>query len=145
MYLTMIITGNILPVTTQTRVNLGASGTDRLSYFEWSIPAPGWQCKKTKSVLGYDPSSWMDRYNFRANLDYKISSSLKALLNIGSYIEQVNMPAAWLYGDDTNWMMRDLIYQAQTILPITPGPTTLPGFGVPAGQIVVRLYGPFCF
>ncbi|MBX3256779.1 MAG: TonB-dependent receptor [Chitinophagaceae bacterium] len=123
----------------QTRVNLGASGgTDRLSYFVNGVYLHQGGNLKTepKSVLGYDPSSWMDRYNFRANLDYKISSSLKALLNIGSYIEQVNMPAAWLYGDDTNWMMRDLIYQAQTILPITPGPTTLPGFGVPAGQIV---------
>lgn len=123
----------------QTRVNLGASGgTDRLSYFVNGVYLHQGGNLKTepKSVLGYDPSSWMDRYNFRANLDYKISSSLKALLNIGSYIEQVNMPAAWLYGDDTNWMMRDLIYQAQTILPITPGPTTLPGFGVPEGQIV---------
>src|SRR3546814_7881011 len=33
-------------------------------------------------------------------------------------------------------MMRDLLYQAQTILPITPGPTTIDGFGVEPGQIV---------
>lgn len=123
----------------QTRINLGASGgTERLTYFVNGVylHQGGNLNTQPKSVLGYDPSSWMDRYNFRANLDYKISSRLKALLNIGSYIEQVNMPASWLYGDDTNWMMRDLIYQAQTILPITPGPTTLPGFGVPEGQIV---------
>lgn len=123
----------------QTRVNLGASGgTERLSYFVNGVylHQGGNLNTQSKSVLGYDPSSWMDRYNFRANLDYKITSNVKALLNIGSYIEQVNMPAAWLYGDDTNWMMRDLIYQSQTILPITPGPTTLPGYGVPEGQIV---------
>jgi TonB-linked SusC/RagA family outer membrane protein len=89
-----------------------------------------------ESVLGYDASSWMDRYNFRANLDYKITSNLKAFLNIGSYIEQVNMPAAWLYGGDTHWMISDLMYQAQTILPITPGPTTIDGYGVAPGQIV---------
>src|SRR5690606_24547411 len=47
------------------------------------------------------------------------------------------MPSAGLYGGgDTNWMMRDLLYQAQTILPITPGPVTIEGFGVAPGQIV---------
>src|SRR5690606_12540656 len=45
-------------------------------------------------------------------------------------------PAAWLYGGDTHWMITDLIYQAQTILPITPGPTTIDGYGVAPGQIV---------
>ncbi|GAA4316158.1 TonB-dependent receptor [Compostibacter hankyongensis] len=123
----------------QTRVNLGASGgTAKVAYFVNAVYLHQGGNLKTEpeSNLGYDPSSWMDRYNFRANLDYNISSSFKAFLNIGSYIEKVNMPAAWLYGDDTNWMMRDLLYQAQTILPITPGPTTLPGYGIEAGQIV---------
>src|SRR3546814_2434141 len=95
----------------------------------------------------------MNRYNFRANLDYQVTSSLKSFLNIGSYIEQVNMPAAWLYGGgDTNWMMRDLLYQAQTILPITPGPTTIDGFGVERSeehtselQSLMRIsYAVFC-
>lgn len=79
----------------------------------------------------------MNRYNFRANLDYQITSNLTSFLNIGSYIEKVNMPSAWLYGGgNTAWMMSDLIYQAQTILPITPGPVTIAGFGVEPGQIV---------
>jgi len=123
----------------QTRVNISATGgTDKLSYFVNGVYLHQGGNLKTEptSVLGYDPSSWMDRYNFRANLDYKISSSLKAFLNIGSYIEKVNMPAAWLYGNDTHWMMTDLIYQAQTILPITPGPVTIDGFGIAPGQIV---------
>lgn len=123
----------------QTRININASGgTDRVSYFvNAAYLHQGGNLKtEPESVLGYDPSSWLDRYNFRANLDYRISSSLKSFLNIGSYIEQVNMPASWLYGDDTNWMMRDLFYQAQTILPITPGPTTIDGFGIAPGQIV---------
>lgn len=125
--------------TPQTRVNLSASGgSNKISYFVNGVYLHQGGNLKTEpqSVLGYDPSSWMDRYNFRANLDFSISPSLKSFLNIGSYIEQVNMPAAWLYGDDTHWMMRDLIYQAQTILPITPGPTTIDGFGVAPGQIV---------
>ncbi|NIJ51482.1 TonB-dependent receptor [Dyadobacter arcticus] len=123
----------------QTRVNMNVSGgTDKVSYFvNGSYLHQGGNLNvQPKSVLGYDPSSKMDRYSFRANLDYKVTNSLKAFLNIGSYIEQVNMPAAWLYGDDTNWMMRDLLYQAQTILPITPGPVTIDGFGVAPGQIV---------
>lgn len=126
--------------TPQTRLNVNANGgTDKVAYFVNAgfLHQGGNLNTEPESVLGYDPSSWMDRYNFRANLDYQVTSSLKSFLNIGSYIEKVNMPSAWIYpGDDTNWMMRDLLYQAQTILPITPGPTTIEGFGVPAGQIV---------
>jgi TonB-linked SusC/RagA family outer membrane protein len=123
----------------QTRVNMNVTGgTDKVSYFVNGafLHQGGNLNTEPKSVLGYDPSAKMDRFNFRANLDYKVTKNLKAFLNIGSYIERVNMPAAWLYGDDTNWMMRDLLYQAQTILPITPGPTTIDGFGVKPGQIV---------
>lgn len=126
--------------TPQTRINVNASGgTGKVSFFVNAafLHQGGNLNTEPESVLGYDPSSWMNRYNFRANLDYNITPRLKSFLNIGSYIEQVNMPAAWLYaGGDTNWMMRDLLYQAQTILPITPGPTTLDGFGVEPGQIV---------
>ena len=124
----------------QTRVNINIKGgTDKVSYFVNAayLHQGGNLNTEPKSVLGYDPSTKMDRYNFRANLDYKITKSLKSFLNIGSYIEQVNMPCAGtMYGDDTAWMMSDLIYQAQTILPITPGPTTIAGFGAPAGKIV---------
>lgn len=124
----------------QTRLNINASGgTDKVSYFvNAAYLHQGGNLKtEPESILGYDPSSWLDRYNFRANLDYKITPSLKSFLNIGSYIEEVNMPSAGLYGGgDTNWMMRDLLYQAQTILPITPGPVTIAGFGVAPGQIV---------
>jgi len=127
-----------------TRINANAiGGTDKVTYFvNAAYLHQGGNLKtEPKSFLGYDPSSKMDRYNFRANLDYKVSNSVKAFLNIGSYIEQVNMPSAALYGGgDTNWMMTDMIYQAQTILPITPGPTTLAGFGVAPGQIVYPTY-----
>ncbi|MDQ6477191.1 TonB-dependent receptor [Dyadobacter sp. LHD-138] len=123
----------------QTRINMNVTGgTDKVSYFVNGafLHQGGNLNTEPKSVLGYDPSAKMDRFNFRANLDYKVTKALKAFLNIGSYIERVNMPAAWLYNNDTNWMMRDLLYQAQTILPITPGPTTIDGFGVKPGQIV---------
>lgn len=127
-----------------TRINGNMSGgTEKVTYFiNAAYFHQGGNLKnEPKSVLGYDTSSKMDRYNFRANLDYKVSNTVKGFLNIGSYIEQVNMPSAGLYGGgDTNWMMTDLIYQAQTILPITPGPTTLAGFGVAPGQIVYPTY-----
>ncbi|SEM58017.1 TonB-linked outer membrane protein, SusC/RagA family [bacterium A37T11] len=134
----------IAKYTPQSRLNINASGgTDKLSYFvNGAFLHQGGNLKtEPASILQYDPSSWLDRYNFRSNLDYKLSNRLKAFLNIGSYIERVNMPpASSLYSGDTNWMMRDMLYQAQTILPITPGPTTIDGFGVEPGQIVDPTY-----
>ena len=123
----------------QTRVNISATGgTKQIGYFvNASYLHQGGNLKtEPKSQLGYDPSSWMDRYSFRANLDYDISNTLKAYLNLGAYIEKVNMPSAWLYEGDTNWMMRDLLYQAKTIAPWVQGPTTIEGYGVEPGQIV---------
>ncbi|WFB62817.1 TonB-dependent receptor [Sphingobacterium sp. WM] len=125
--------------TPQTRLNInGSGGTEKVNYFVNGafLRQGGNLNTEPKDQLGYDPSSWLRRYNFRSNLDYNISQYVKSFLNIGTYIEQVNMPSAGLYGGDTNWMMRDLIYQAQSILPITPGPVTIDGFGVAPGQIV---------
>ncbi|MCK9641181.1 MAG: TonB-dependent receptor [Prolixibacteraceae bacterium] len=122
-----------------TRINVNASGgTDKVTYFiNAAYLHQGGNMKvEPKSVLGYDPAYKMDRFNFRANLDYKVTKSLKSFLNIGSYIEQVNMPSAFRHGNDPNYTVRDLLYQAQNLIPITPGPTTIAGFGVAPGQIV---------
>lgn len=128
----------------QTRVNANLSGgIDKLSYFvNASYIHQGGNLKtEKKSFLGYDPSSKMDRWSFRGNLDYKITNSLKAYLNIGTYIEKVNMPNPDRYpNSDQNWMMRDIMYQAVTILPITPGPVTLPGFGVEENGLIYPTY-----
>ena len=126
--------------TPQSRLNVNASGgTDRVRYFvNTAYLHQGGNLKvESKDVLGYDPSSKLDRYNFRANLDYDVSSSIKTQLNLGSYIEKVNMPSASEFpGNDPNWMMRDVFFQAQSILPLTPGPLTIGGFGVEPGQLV---------
>lgn len=126
--------------TPQTRLNISAhGGTKQIGYFvNATYLHQGGNLKtEPKDKLGYDPSSWMDRYSFRSNLDYDISNSLKAFLNLGTYIEKVNMPSAGTYpGNDTNWMMRDMIYQAKSITPMTVGPTTIAGFGVEPGQVV---------
>ncbi|WP_231390066.1 TonB-dependent receptor [Sphingobacterium pedocola] len=129
--------------TPQSRVNVNAlGGTEKLSYFVNGafLHQGGNLNTQPESVLGYDPSSHMQRYNFRSNLDYKVSKYVKSFLNIGSYIERVNMPSAGVYGGDTNWMIRDLISQAHSMRPITPGPLTIDGFGVEPGQVVYPAY-----
>lgn len=129
--------------TPQTRINLNISGgTQKVKYFVDAgyLHQGGNLNTESKSQLGYDPAAKMDRFSFRSNLDYQITKSLSALINLGSYIEQVNMPNADIYGGDTGWMMGDLFYQAKSVLPITPGPTTIAGFGVAAGKAIDPTY-----
>ena len=127
-----------------TRINANLrGGTNRVKYFMNAgyLHQGGNLNTEPESQLGYDPSSKMDRYTFRANLDFNISESLSAYLNLGTYIEKVNMPyVGSMYNQSYTWMMGDLIYQAQTILPITPGPTTISGYGIEEGQIVDPSY-----
>lgn len=130
--------------TPQTRLNASMSGeTGNLSYFlnAGFLHQGGNLNTEPQSFLGYDPSSKMNRWSFRSNLDFKISKTLSSFLNLGSYFERVNMPyVGSLYGESYSWMMTDIFYQAKTILPITPGPTTLSGYGYDAGQIVDPSY-----
>ena len=121
----------------QTVVNTNLSGgIDKISYFlNVGYLHQGGQVKtEPKSVLGYDPSTKLDRYSFRSNIDYKISSSLTAFLNLGTYIEGFNMPEVSNLFSSQEHMITELFYQAQTIVPISPGPTTIAGFGVEAGM-----------
>jgi TonB-linked SusC/RagA family outer membrane protein len=122
----------------QTVINANLSGgTDRVMYFLniGYLHQGGHLKTEPKSVLGYDPSSKLDRYSFRSNIDYKVSSSLTAFVNLGTYIEGLNMPVTGgLYGNDQGSLMADLFYKVQTNLPISPGPATIAGFGVPGGR-----------
>ena len=124
----------------QTTINANLSGgTKRLGYFlnVGYIHQGGNLKTEPESELGYNPSVRMDRWSFRSNLDYKITNSLKAFLNVGTYIETAGMPSCWSHGgDDVTWMIYDIFYQAQTILPISPGPTTIAGHGVEPGMLV---------
>ncbi|MGN0069794.1 MAG: SusC/RagA family TonB-linked outer membrane protein [Prevotella sp.] len=126
--------------TPQTKINANVSGgTDQFKYFMnvGYIHQGGNLKTESKDQLGYDSSSWMDRWNFRANMDYQVTRDLKAGLNLGSSIQTTNMPSAdVLYGGDENWMMSDLFYNAQILLPMQPGPVTLAGYGVPSGAHV---------
>lgn len=126
--------------TPQTKINASLSGgTDRFSYFMNAayINQGGNLKTESKDQLGYDPAAKMDRWNFRTNLDYKITNSLKASLNVGTYIQTTNMPAAGsMYGGSTSWMMTDIFYEAQLMLPTQPGPYTIAGYNTPAGCVV---------
>ena len=130
--------------TPQTRVNMNISGgTEKVKYFvNAAYLHQGGNLKvEPKSFLGYDPSAKMDRYSFRANLDYQVTKSFKAFLNLGTYIEQVNMPSGSAYPNtDTGWMMRDVLYQATTITPITPGPYVDPYSGLDEKALVFPTY-----
>lgn len=130
--------------TPQTRVNMNISGgTEKVKYFvNAAYLHQGGNLKvEPKSFLGYDPSAKMDRYSFRANLDYQVTKSFKAFLNLGTYIEQVNMPSGSTYPNtDTGWMMRDVLYQATTITPITPGPYVDPYSGLDEKALVFPTY-----
>lgn len=125
--------------TPQTRANVNISGgTNFVNYFVnvGYIHQGGNLNTEDPDYLGYDPQCYMNRLSLRSNLDFHITKSLTASLNIASYAENVNMPSARLYGGDQNWMMSDLIYQSQTVLPISPGPTTDSRFGVESGFLV---------
>lgn len=119
----------------QTTINTNMSGgTDKISYFlnVGYLHQGGNMNTVSKEILKYDPSFKLDRYSFRSNVDYNVTKWLTAFLNLGTYIEKVNMPnPGVMYGGDRNWLVRDMIYQAQTVLPISPGPSTIGGFGVP--------------
>lgn len=128
----------------QTTVNTNMSGgTDKISYFMnvGYLHQGGNMNTLSKDLLKYDPSFKLDRYSFRSNIDYKVTKWMNAYLNLGTYIEKMNMPnSAVMYQGDKNWLVRDMIYQAQTILPISPGPSTLPGYGVPADRPLFPTY-----
>lgn len=119
--------------TPQTRANANISGgTDFVNYFVnvGYIHQGGNLNTESPDYLGYDPQCYMNRLSLRSNLDFHITKNLTASLNIASYAENVNMPAVGdLYRGNQSWMITDIIYQSQTILPISPGPVTDPRFG----------------
>ncbi|MDE5636665.1 MAG: SusC/RagA family TonB-linked outer membrane protein, partial [Alistipes sp.] len=129
----------------QTRVNVNMNGgTDKISYFVnvGYIGQSGQFKTESPSKLGYDPSYKMNRYNFRANVDYKLAKSLKLSLNVASYLQQSNTPQCQAMFGDLNSMVADMISTIWATPSNTPGPVTVAGYytdkgvEVPADQIV---------
>lgn len=111
----------------QTRYNLNLSGgTEYVSYFiNAGYLDQGGQWKVDQK--DYDPSSYLKRYNFRSNIDAFLNKSktLKAFLNLGGYVENVNSPAGGAglgYGNAIN-----VLVDIFNTPPITPGPVTADG------------------
>ncbi len=125
--------------TPQTKADMNISGgNDKFTFFlnAGYIHQGGNLKVEPESQLGYNSACEMNRENFRSNMDYKFSNSLKAQLNLGTTLQTTNMPAvAGLYGSQYH-MITDLFYNAQIMLPNQAGPVTLPGYGVPAGLVV---------
>ncbi len=124
----------------QTRVNVNLNGgTDKLQYFvNAAYLGQGGNIKtESKDELGYDPSFKMHRYNFRANLDYKIASNLKASLNVATYIEKMYSPQLRkLYNGSMDAMVTDMLHMLWSTPPTDPGPLTVEGYGMPAGRVI---------
>ncbi len=118
-----------------TRYNVNATGgTDRVKYFMNAgyTHQGGMFNVEPKSKLGYDPQYKMDRYNFRTNLDIKVNSWIKSSVNLAGYIEKMN-ESGNLIGVNTYMIVVRGIYQ---MIPTTPGPLTIAGYGVPVGEVV---------
>ena len=126
----------------QTRVNLNVSGgSERTQYFISTgyLHQGGMFNVESKSDLGYDPQSKMDRYNFRSNLDHQLNRNIKLSLDISSYIEKVNGTSADLGTQVLPWAM--------VCRPTQPGPLTVADYplfyygtltDVPVGGVMVE-------
>lgn len=120
----------------QTRVNANITGgTERINYFinVGYVHQAGMFKTESKSDLGYDPQHKLDRYNFRTNLDIKIASWIKSSVDIAGYIDKVNAPGGQA-GSRGNPMY--IMASIFAIPPYMPGPLTVDGYGVRAGEVI---------
>lgn len=74
-------------------INAGYLGQDGL----WKTDQEKWNANTT-----------LDRYNFRSNFDTDLSSTLKASLQLGGYIEKQNRPVG-LFGEGTNVIINAIL------------------------------------
>jgi TonB-linked SusC/RagA family outer membrane protein len=125
----------------QTRLNANFNGgSGDFTYFlnVGYIGQGGNFKQESKSDLGYDPSFNMKRYTFRGNVDYKIANNLKASLSLGTYLQRRNSPSGQSMGvgQTMEGMVNVAFVNLWSTPSVTPGPLTVAGNGVPAGQIV---------
>lgn len=125
-----------------TRVNTNFNGGgDSFTYFlnAGYIGQGGNFKTEPESVLGYDPSYSMQRFNFRGNLDYDVTSNLKASLSLAGIFQKTNSPQSReLFAGDVESMIGNMIAYAWATPPTDPGPLTLPGYGVPEGEVLAQ-------
>lgn len=122
---------------TQQRQNLNVSGAGKaMKYFvNAGYLHQGGQFK-TEKDLAYDPSFFLNRYNFRSNIDVQLNKSLKAFLNVAGYLEKRNSP----FGITDNPSAMIIAYLNN--LPATiPGPVTPDGGVITSDIISAPAYG----
>lgn len=116
----------------QQRYNMNISGAgERVKYFVNAGYLNQGGIFKVERGLPYDPSFKLDRYNFRSNIDIQLNKTLKAMLNLGGYLEKQNMPAG-IYNnlDFLSTVSPAMHILAQLIVDqnsMTPGPVTPDG------------------
>lgn len=116
----------------QQRYNLNISGAGkRVKYFVNAGYLNQGGMFNVEKGLSYDPSFKLDRYNFRSNIDIQVNKSLKAMLNLGGYLEKQNMPAG-IYNDlsflsSTSPALHILAQLIVDQNATVPGPTTPDG------------------
>jgi TonB-linked SusC/RagA family outer membrane protein len=122
----------------QQRYNLNVSGAGKaMKYFvNAGYLNQGGQYKVEKN-LPYDPSFRLDRYNFRSNIDLQLTSTLKAFLNVGGYLEKQNMPMSILnrVSGDFNGNLASMSPALYLIALMTDLPATIPGPLTPDGEV----------
>lgn len=129
----------IRPYAPQSRISLNMNGgTERMHYFVNAAYVYQGGHFNTEPDLTYNPQIRLDRYSFRTNVDYQLSSSLKAFLNIGSYLEKAAMPSVVNYGGDVNTMVNEIFRNLQYSRPFEMGPVTVsvPNSSVAAGEVL---------
>jgi TonB-linked SusC/RagA family outer membrane protein len=125
----------------QTRLNANFNGgDDDFTYFlNVGYIGQGGNFKtESKDFLGYDPDFSMNRYNFRGNIDYKFAKNLTATLNLATYLQRRNTPSPGaLAVGDMETMVYHIIADLWATPPTAPGPMTVAGYNVPAGEMII--------
>ena len=112
----------------QTRICLDVSGgSEKTQYFISAgfLHQGGMFNVEDKSVLGYDPQSKMNRYNFRSNLDHQLNRNIKLSLDVSSFIEQINGCATTDPGSSSIYL---IMPYTMAFPPTQPGPLTIEGY-----------------
>lgn len=124
----------------QLRLNANMSGgTETLHYFV-NVGYIG-QGSNFKTVYNkkydFDPAFKMDRYNFRANLDFDATKNLKISLNLASYLQKANAPNFYKVGfSSVDAMTEEVLSFIMGADPTQPGPLTVGGTTTPDGTPV---------
>ncbi len=98
-------------------------GTERAKYFVSVGYLNDGDIYKTEKQAEYDPRFKYERYNYRSNIDYKLTKTTDLGINLAGEIGVRQRPLSWLGRDPLNGanvtMFNELFYQApNTVFPV---------------------------